>query len=152
MILGMKHIFLVALSIAFWEASSAMSNKSKEAHGDSFPNPMPKTTVRVLNLLNKGLTLTIHCKSGNDDLGVHVVQNQGQYQWHFHRNYLGTTLFFCGITWSDGSIVYDIYRTNRDYRRCSTQCDWIVTNDALLGFTQEPREQDITVKWLARRH
>ncbi|KAL4336618.1 hypothetical protein AHAS_Ahas12G0028200 [Arachis hypogaea] len=149
----MKHIFfllqLFFISIKEEAFSFQEGHHHDHHHGEKFkfPIPIPITTVEVTNLLQNGLSFTIHCKSRDDDLGVHVVESNGQYHWKFHSNYLGTTLFFCGITWNNGSIVYDLYRYNRDYRRCSTHCDWIVTNEFFIGFTQKPRQQDITISW-----
>ncbi|KAK7349442.1 hypothetical protein VNO77_06814 [Canavalia gladiata] len=143
----MKQVLLLAISIVFWEAAFVVANTNTQGEGDWLIYPLPKTTVRVANLLDQGLTFTIHCKSRDDDLGPHVVYNNDAYEWSFHRNFFGTTLFFCGIHWRDGSIVYDIYKTSRDFSRCSTDCYWEVKNNALYGYTQIPQEIDIEVPW-----
>ncbi|KAK7349441.1 hypothetical protein VNO77_06813 [Canavalia gladiata] len=147
-IVAMKQVLLLVIFVAFWEASSAVANPNTGGEENGF-NPMPKTTVRVRNLLGEGLTLIIHCKSKNDDLGPHLIQPNDTYEWSFHRNFFGRTLFFCGIHWIHGSIVYDIYKTSRDFRRCSTDCYWEITNKALYGYTQVPQELDIEVPWPA---
>ncbi|RDX81250.1 S-protein-like 2, partial [Mucuna pruriens] len=134
---------MYGILIAFWEPTSTVPSEIKF----HFPNPIAKTNVQVANILNNGLSFTIHCKSKDDDLGVHEIPKGGTYKFEFRRNFFGRTLFFCGIRWSGGFIVYDIYKTSRDFRRCSTQCYWEVGNKALYGYTQSPPEIDITVPW-----
>ncbi|KAK7349440.1 hypothetical protein VNO77_06812 [Canavalia gladiata] len=146
-IVAMKQVLLLVIFVAFWEASSIVANTNNTGGEENGFNPMPKTTVRVKNLLDEGLTFIIHCKSKNDDLGPHVIQPNAAYEWSFHRNFFGRTLFFCGIHWVDGSIVYDIYKTSRDFRRCSADCYWEVTNKALYGYAQDSPNKDIEVPW-----
>ncbi|KAK7349443.1 hypothetical protein VNO77_06815 [Canavalia gladiata] len=145
----MKQVFLLVILTAIWEASSVVANTNNtRGKEDGLINPVtPRSFVRVTNLLNEGLPFTIHCKSRDDDLGAHDVSNKGTYQWSFHRNIFGTTLFFCGIHWRDGSMVYDVYKASRDIDRCFTNCYWEVTNNALIGYTQKPFKQDIQVPW-----
>ncbi|KAB5514863.1 hypothetical protein DKX38_028769 [Salix brachista] len=68
--------------------------------------------------LGQGLDLTIHCKSRNDDLGQHVVPFGGEYTIDFCPNFWGTTLFFCGMSWSREAHWFDIYDASRDSSRC----------------------------------
>jgi hypothetical protein len=39
-------------------------------------------------------TITVHCKSKNDDLGFHTLPYTGSYLFTFTPNIFGTTLFF----------------------------------------------------------
>ena len=38
-------------------------------------------------------TLTVHCKSKNDDLGEHVLRTGENYSWNFKENFWRSTLF-----------------------------------------------------------
>lgn len=46
-----------------------------------------KDTVDIINWMPNGDDLTVHCRSGNDDLGVHVVPHNVDYNWRFHSNF-----------------------------------------------------------------
>ncbi|GAB4843700.1 hypothetical protein Ancab_013664 [Ancistrocladus abbreviatus] len=67
----------------------------------------PTTHVRILNYLP---TLTIHCQSKEDDLGVHNLTYRQVYEWEFHPNIWGTTLFYCEFRRGDKKVVGDVYR------------------------------------------
>ena len=73
----------------------------------------PKT-VKIINKLDKGFALTIHCKSGSDDLGVQVLQPNGVFSFTFKPNIWKTTLYFCSFRWNGKSYSYDIYDYKRD--------------------------------------
>ncbi|KAF8406895.1 hypothetical protein HHK36_006016 [Tetracentron sinense] len=96
-------------------------------------------TVYVYNKLEGGKTLIIHCKSKDDDLGVHVLPVDGMLQWSFTNNFFHTTLFWCDIQWErspGGDWVrgsFNIYRSHRDIDRCGTNCLWYVKEDALYS-------------------
>ncbi|GAV64192.1 Self-incomp_S1 domain-containing protein, partial [Cephalotus follicularis] len=84
--------------------------------------------------------VTIHCKSKNDDLGIHVISSGQSYGWGFKINFWQTTLFFCGFTTEKGRGVYDIYKASRDNLRClndygsGNTCFWDVEDDGVHGY------------------
>ena len=49
--------------------------------------------VRITNDLERNVDLTVHCKSGDDDLGAHVLRPKGSYSFKFGTNFFGGTLF-----------------------------------------------------------
>ncbi|KAF4367261.1 hypothetical protein G4B88_026768 [Cannabis sativa] len=53
-----------------------------------------KTTVKIFNDLDDNFDLTIHCKSKDDDLGIHVIPPWDVFSWKFRVNFSGTTLYF----------------------------------------------------------
>ncbi|PON66087.1 Self-incompatibility protein [Trema orientale] len=95
-----------------------------------------KTTVRIYNKLDNGLQLRVHCKSKDDDLGAHVLANDEFYEWKFRINFSGTTLFFCGLTWTGASGTFDIFKASRDKKRCTSLCNWRVFNTSVDGFRE----------------
>ncbi|GAV63238.1 LOW QUALITY PROTEIN: Self-incomp_S1 domain-containing protein, partial [Cephalotus follicularis] len=88
-------------------------------------------TVRVQITNQMASNVTIHCKSKNDDLGIHVISSGQSYGWGFKVNFWQTTLFFCGFTTEKGRGVYDIYKARRDNLRCldGNTCFWDVEDD-----------------------
>ncbi|EEF44291.1 conserved hypothetical protein [Ricinus communis] len=86
-----------------------------------------KTLVRVTNSLDGGADLTLHCKSKDDDLGVHLLHFNGSFQFRFWPNFWGTTKFGCSMEWGGKVHWFDIYRQNRDTDRCGNDyCLWII--------------------------
>ncbi|XP_039048909.1 S-protein homolog 2-like [Hibiscus syriacus] len=67
------------------------------------------TTVIINNNLKNRKDLTIHCKSKDDDLGVHVLSYGESYDFEFEPDIFWRTLFFCRMTWNGKSHWYDVY-------------------------------------------
>ncbi|KAE9595785.1 putative plant self-incompatibility S1 [Lupinus albus] len=132
-----KHVFSLALVIAFWEAFHVVTGESR-------------VTVSVRNYLPNGLNATIHCKSGDDDVGVHVVPNcifnEPPYKLRFNPNIFHTTLYFCGISWKEASMVYDLYTYKRDHERCGHDCLWDIQKGGIMGYSI-PGHLSIYEKW-----
>ncbi|BAT89736.1 hypothetical protein LR48_Vigan08g065200 [Vigna angularis] len=109
--------------------------------------------VRIVNKLGHNLPLSVHCKSRDDDLQVHVINYNKSFGFHFRPNFWGTTLFFCHFSWSGGQGTYDIYKDRRDNDRCTFHCDWYATKEGLEGYTEEssflgrPHKRDILFQW-----
>ncbi|KAE8695438.1 hypothetical protein F3Y22_tig00110711pilonHSYRG00010 [Hibiscus syriacus] len=74
----------------------------------------PYTQVIIYNDLENKKDLTIHCKSKDDDLGVHVISYKESYDFQFEPNFFGRTLFFCRMTWNGKSHWFDVFREDRD--------------------------------------
>ncbi|KAK9287860.1 hypothetical protein L1049_016302 [Liquidambar formosana] len=108
---------------------------------------VPRTHVTIGNDLGEGLNCTIHCKSKDDDLGVHVLQFLDNYEWSFRTNFWGTTLFFCNIKWRDAAGTFDIFKARRDYKRCGSKCLWLVTPEGPCQFNYDSYSYDICYKW-----
>ncbi|XP_060971686.1 S-protein homolog 6-like [Cannabis sativa] len=106
-----------------------------------------KTTVKIFNNLKDGVQLTVHCKSADDDLGAHVVANNGEYEFKFRINFAGTTLYNCGLTWIGATGSFDLFKASRDSLRCANTCVWRAHNDGVYGFKEDSTKPDIIYKW-----
>ncbi|KAF8020574.1 hypothetical protein BT93_G1109 [Corymbia citriodora subsp. variegata] len=82
-----------------------------------------RTEVQIVNNLPGGPLLTVHCKSKDDDLGIHGISSGNQWGFSFKPNIWGTTLFFCSFQWPGSFYHFDIYDDKRDGSQCST-CVW----------------------------
>ncbi|KAE8650839.1 hypothetical protein Csa_023860, partial [Cucumis sativus] len=51
-----------------------------------------------------GETLSIHCKSKDDDLGLHYLDIGKQFTWSFRENLWSSTLFWCYIRNQDNHV------------------------------------------------
>ncbi|KAK4756548.1 hypothetical protein SAY87_006675 [Trapa incisa] len=78
--------------------------------------------VEVVNMLLPGHSFGIHCKSKDDDLGNHIVGPNQRYGFEFRDNFLGTTLFFCGVKTEYGEGVYEIFTHRRDEDGAAGAC------------------------------
>ncbi|PRQ36951.1 putative plant self-incompatibility S1 [Rosa chinensis] len=70
--------------------------------------------VEIINDLGPNTDLTIHCKSKNDDLGVHLLHFQESYWINFKVKLFGGTLLFCSFQWPGSFHHLDIYDQKRD--------------------------------------
>ncbi|KAE9613635.1 putative plant self-incompatibility S1 [Lupinus albus] len=100
-------------------------------------NTFPQvTTVSVMNELGNDFTLFLHCKSKDDDLGVHAVANGQAQTWSFRLNVIGTTLFWCNIKWSNTTKNVEIYNAATDDAQCLSQCRRSVRQDGIYYYWQ----------------
>lgn len=89
--------------------------------------PYGRVHARVTNQLGPNSSLTVHCQSKDDDLGVHVLRFKEFFQWTFKPQFfILSTLFFCKIQWKDKVLSFDAYKEARDLYDCGTQCLWDV--------------------------
>ncbi|CAF2116679.1 BnaUnng03150D [Brassica napus] len=102
------------------------------SHG-KLPPFWPNTVVTMTNCLgNKGKSgplLTVHCKSKEDDLGVHKLAVNKNYHFKFQTNIWRSTLFFCSFKWNKQVKRFDIFDGLRDIDECHYQCNWTIKAD-----------------------
>lgn len=85
-----------------------------------------KTYMRVYNVLGPGSILNVHCKSKDDNLGLHILHFQEFFSWHFRPNFFGTTLFFCRLHWQGKKAgTFDIFKYSYG-DLCGPKCYWFV--------------------------
>lgn len=100
-----------------------------------------RVQVHVINRLPDGIPMTLHCHSHDNDLGQSILEEDDEFNWSFRVNLWGTTLFYCDVQWdSDDSIWnhFNAYDADRDYRRCRSECWWMISQEQLLyGYNQE---------------
>lgn len=71
-----------------------------------------------------GLDVKIHCESGNNDLGEHVIPFGGEYSFRF-RPWI-KTLFHCKLKWKNGTKAFDVFDYRRDWKWCKRSCRWAI--------------------------
>ncbi|XP_047965473.1 S-protein homolog 2-like [Salvia hispanica] len=84
-----------------------------------------KTYVSVVNEI-AGETITVHCYSGDDDLGYHQLATGQDLSWSFHYSVLGNTKFICTITTPQHYGSYVAYTEGMMVDRCGLNCVWKV--------------------------
>ncbi|AES75124.1 putative plant self-incompatibility S1 [Medicago truncatula] len=84
--------------------------------------------VNVHNTLEGNLDMTLHCQSGDDDLGVHLLDPYEHFGWHFNISLFYTTLFYCSVKWNDELHHFDAFIANyRDRHRFVL--DWYIKKE-----------------------
>ncbi|KAF5188901.1 hypothetical protein FRX31_021512 [Thalictrum thalictroides] len=105
----------LALVIALWDYSSIFCHAEINIFGVT-------KHVYVINSLSAGNTLSVHCKSKDDDLGQHDIPFNGVYEWKFKMQAFERTLYWCNAWWYDHhklvSRSFEIFRAEDVDRSC----------------------------------
>ncbi|GLT31746.1 hypothetical protein SLA2020_064570 [Shorea laevis] len=104
-------------------------------------------TLQIFNNVQPADKLTVHCKSGDEDVGEVEVKYGEAYEFKFNPNVWGTTLYFCRITWRYKTLSFDAYRHSRDFTTCDLYCVWSVTIDGPYFFDARKRIWVLRYKW-----
>lgn len=77
-------------------------------------------------------TLFVHCKSKDDDLGVHYVKAKQDYNYDFcYKPY--STLFTCHVQWGKNTVTFEAYNGKWYFKSpCAPhECKWAAKTDGL---------------------
>ncbi|KAF8041873.1 hypothetical protein BT93_A0464 [Corymbia citriodora subsp. variegata] len=102
-----------------------------------------KTHVKLNNNL-PAETLRVHCKSRDDDLGIHDITRS--WGFSFIPHFLDGTLFSCNFAWPGQLHWFDIYEQSRDQEEC-TQCIWKISPKGPCRFNGTTGEFDACFPW-----
>ncbi|XP_028763943.1 S-protein homolog 5-like [Neltuma alba] len=146
----MARQYSAALSLLLLMASSSLLfvvSKGAPSYSEKI-SLIPKRHVRITNDLGEGRVLNIHCKSKDDDLGIHNLSFHSTFEWEFRSNaFAAITLFYCDMWWGNhvkGS--FDVYRATRDDNKC-TDCKWSIRTDGWYWFDAETNKWDLMYRW-----
>ncbi|CAA7039822.1 unnamed protein product [Microthlaspi erraticum] len=109
-----------------------------------------KSQVKITNRLGDGSTLSLHCKSVDDDLGLQVLAQHSSWSFRFRPSILGSTKFSCHFTWPRRSEHFDIYDDFRDGVQRGIPCIycfWDITRDGPCRFNDATDAFDICYYW-----
>lgn len=109
-----------------------------------------KYHVHVVNSLpNNNFPLVIHCKSKDNDLGVHNLYVGNDFNWGFHQNVWETTLFFCHFQWSNKQTSFSVFDHYLADEICHNTfvCYWLVKDDGFYLSNVTNPSPDNLVKW-----
>ena len=107
-------------------------------------------TVHVINGL-KNETLQAHCKSKDDDIGLHQIDVNEQFQWSFRVNFWDSTLFWCTMWWTGGQRLIEVFPTDDNkflYTDCGDKnCRWMGKEDGIYSFNTDHKEYRLKFTW-----
>ncbi|KAM4113793.1 hypothetical protein ACJW30_04G022900 [Castanea mollissima] len=86
--------------------------------------------VRIVNHLVKH-PLTYHCKSADDDLGIRILQPNGEWEFSFKAATFGITDFYCYFFNEHFYAAFDVYvEYSKLEQRCGgNHCIWTAEYD-----------------------
>ncbi|KAK9085049.1 hypothetical protein Sjap_025460 [Stephania japonica] len=87
-----------------------------------------KGTVLVRSEILGYHVLGVHCKSKNDDLGLHRLSYVQEYKFSFSEAIFAHTLFWCHMSWtdSDGKVkdaTFDVYDATKEPCGSEASCE-----------------------------
>ncbi|KAK6911251.1 Plant self-incompatibility S1 [Dillenia turbinata] len=88
----------------------------------------------------------VHCKSGEDDLGVLTLQPSQTFSFTFRPSAIAVTLFCCSFKWNNMLKYFDIYDESRDRKQCA-ECLWEVHASGPCMFNYRTHQYDICYPW-----
>jgi len=85
-----------------------------------------QVNMTITNNLEGNEDLYLHCKSKNNDIGLHFLHFNQTFGWSFGTQMFWKTLFFCSFKWGNGPLLYyDVYVQLRDFDVCEN-CLWYI--------------------------
>ncbi|KAG9130901.1 hypothetical protein Leryth_006678 [Lithospermum erythrorhizon] len=92
-----------------------------------------KYHVHCVNQLPNGSpSLSIRCRSKDNDLGTHELRTNEEFQWEFRDNVIMSTLFFCHFSWGNKQKQFDVYSSDWTTDQCTPNgCYWIAAKDGI---------------------
>ncbi|CAL8990295.1 unnamed protein product [Prunus brigantina] len=102
------------------------------------------TICGIINGLVPKSDVLVHCKSKEDDLGIHLIHYNATYEFEFKPNVWGTTQFYCSFTWPSRIEWFDIYKHQRDEL---LYCLWIVKPDGPCRYNRYSKSFADCYKW-----
>lgn len=91
------------------------------------------------------MTITLHCRSRDDDLGVHQVTYLENYEFSFLPSIVRNTIFECGVKWDGDSHSFVAYNKNKDKNKCRV-CLWKIKPEAPCRYNYGTKQYDC-VDW-----
>ncbi|EEF41295.1 conserved hypothetical protein [Ricinus communis] len=128
-----KFLFILALGLSFFVT----------------PSSCDPYYVHITNELSHNKVLHVHCKSKDDDLGIHQLPRSQHYSWRFNLNFFATTLFWCYMAPDSNSHAnFKVFWKSgyMDDRCAGHHCYWVAKDDGAY-LRNPPRPDELQHKW-----
>ncbi|CAI0413420.1 unnamed protein product [Linum tenue] len=110
--------------------------------------------VHVSSELTGGKVLLVHCKSKDDDLGIHNLTAGSEFTWKFKLDvWLRTTLFWCYLAPDDSHhAAFDAF-DEEHYKAYEFQYHtyWIGKDDGVYVKLVDKKTDQLTYQWVDGR-
>lgn len=146
----MSFILVQVIAITLLLTSSS-SEPIKGHHDDisSFTPYLKTWHVHTINGLSNGQILSVHCKSKNDDLGIHNLTVNTEFTWQFRLNVFGTTLFWCDMAYDNFRATLNVFWDNPEFfNKCNDGvCVWIAEDDGIYFRNYASKVDELRQTW-----
>ncbi|GLT72809.1 hypothetical protein SLA2020_447110 [Shorea laevis] len=109
--------------------------------------------VHIENGFQKAI-LGAHCKSRDNDLGLHLIPAHSEYYWSFDGNFIRTTLYFCDFSWEGGHRTFDVFKYDDGF--LSKYCPHLIQIAAgelkRMGFSRTITRLDNMISYISGNH
>ena len=103
--------------------------------------------------------MTVHCKSADDDLGIHHLQKGEDYQFNFKVNFWKTTMFWCKVERPNKYISFECFWTEKKSTwlrdRCRDgdvgTCIWKAKDDGIYLRNNAANTEELVHTWITTR-
>ncbi|KAH7833736.1 hypothetical protein Vadar_009236 [Vaccinium darrowii] len=94
--------------------------------------------------------LWARCRSKDDDIGMHKLNNGESFSWKFSMNFFETTLFFCHFYWGSHTNIFTVFDRGL-YEKCDHgtphyDCFWVVRPDGFY-FNNDNKSWEKMYDW-----
>ncbi|CAL8178109.1 unnamed protein product [Prunus armeniaca] len=107
-----------------------------------------KLRVHVVNSFQNE-TLEVHGKSKDDDLGLHHIPVNQEFNWHFWIAILKKTLFFCDTWWRGGKASFHAFSAEEGFLKfCGDgNCMWRANEDGMSLLDYHHQQYHLMHRW-----
>lgn len=82
-------------------------------------------TIFITNKLTGNLSLGVHCKDKNQDLGIQTLAHGQIYNFTIKPSFIiEVTDYWCSFNWTLNFRTFDVYLQVRDKAECPKRCEW----------------------------
>ena len=112
--------------------------------------PFVRYKVIILNEMTAS-TLTVHCKSKDDDLGEHVLHTGDNYNWSFRENFWISTLFWCHFSSKHGQVSGNVFWTAKwnwlNFQCVHHTCTWVCRDHSIYLYFGSRSAFELMYQW-----
>ncbi|KAH7573097.1 hypothetical protein JRO89_XS03G0068300 [Xanthoceras sorbifolium] len=104
--------------------------------------------VFIFNILGTDATLTVHCKSTDQDLGTHVLEREAHFNWDFKIGKGSPAIYDCDLSYDKITGHFTMFNEQRDALRCGDEkCLWKVQQDGMFLYIKEHDAYEKQFSW-----
>ncbi|XVF21440.1 hypothetical protein REPUB_Repub12eG0090600 [Reevesia pubescens] len=139
---------MLVLAIALSPLTSSTSSAPGKRHIHRF-EMYTTWHVHAVNGMSHKKILFLHCKSSDNDLGIHNLTVGTEFTWKFKPQIFGKTLFWCYMASDNVHASFNVFWDDNDlFYRCNWKnCIWIAKDDGVYLKNIPENYDEFRHKW-----